>query len=129
MEGGREAAGEAGGKARQTREREEADVDVGAQGVVPDIVRQEAEEGAHRERRERDAERPADDREQHAVGQELPTHAAPRRPQGEPRPDLSPPRGAAGEEQTGDVQAGEPKQNGRRGKEHPERLRQGASQR
>ena len=80
--------------------------------LVGDIKRQEAEEGAHRERRDCDAERAADDREQHAVGEKLAADAAARRAQGEARADLSPARRAAGEEQAGDVQAGEPKQNG-----------------
>ncbi len=129
MEGGREPAGQAGDEARQTREDEESQVDAGAEGVLGDVVREKAQKDAHRERRKGDAERTADDRKQHALGEELAANAAARRTQGEASRNLSAPCGAAGEEETGDIQAGEAEQKDRRGEEHPERLRQAAPQR
>ena len=129
MYGWCEAAEKAGGEAHQAREGEEPQVDVGAQCVFSDVVREKAQKAAHRKRREGDAERTADEREQDAVGEKLAADAAARRAQGEARADLSVPRRSAGEEETGDIQAGEPKQQVRGGEEHPERLRQAAPQR
>ena len=124
VKGRGKTAHQAGSKAGQTGEREQPDIDVGAKGVLGNVVRHEAQEGAHRERREGDSERTTDESEQHALGEQLAANAAPRSTQGKARPDLPAARGSSGQEEAGDIQAGEPQQHVRGDEEHPERLRQ-----
>ena len=95
VKGRRKTAQQAGSKAGQTGEREQPDIDVGAKGVLGNVVRHEAQEGAHRERREGDSERTTDESEQHALGEQLAANAAPRSTQGKARPDLPAARGSS----------------------------------
>ncbi len=59
VEGGSKAAQQAGGKAGEEREREQAKADVGAERVAGEIVRQERDQRAHGERRHSDPEHAA----------------------------------------------------------------------
>ena len=68
----------------------------------------------HHQEREPDADGAADERQHQALGQELPRDLDPRRAERRPHRHLALPRGAAREEQIGDVGAGDEQQEAHR---------------
>ncbi len=129
VEGGSEAAEEAGGEAGEEREGEQAKAEGGAQGVGGEIVRQERDERADRERSHGRAKDTACHRKEQAIGEELAADAAAGSAESEAGADLAAPCRAAGEKEAGDVQAGEAEQNAGGGEQEPERLGEAAAQR
>ena len=111
VEGGSKAAEEAGGEAGEESESEQAKAEGVAQSVGGEIVRQERDEPADRQRSDGRAKDTACHRKEQAIGEELAPDAASGSAESEAGADLAAPCRTAGEEESGDVQASEAEQN------------------